>query len=47
MSRTMNSVTDSDDKPPLLGSWRGLYMIVIAELALLIIFLFAFPELFR
>jgi hypothetical protein len=30
------SAGDADDPPPILGSWRNVYLMVAAELALLV-----------
>jgi hypothetical protein len=34
-------VTDRDAPPPLLSSWRNLYLLVLGELAALVFFFYA------
>jgi hypothetical protein len=36
-----------DDRPPIGGSWRGLYLAVLINLAVLIAIFYAFTRAFR
>jgi len=37
----------NDEKPPILGSWRNIYLVVLLNLAAIIILLYFFSEAFR
>ena len=37
----------NDEKPPILGSWRNIYLFVLLNLAAIIILLYFFSEAFR
>lgn len=37
---------DLDDTPPILGSWRTIYVVVVANLAVLILVFWALSELY-
>jgi hypothetical protein len=36
-----------DEKPPILKTWSNLYLLVIAVLVVIILFLYAFTNFFR
>ena len=38
--------TDSDEKAPIMGSWNGMYALVIGVLLLLIVFFYVFTAAF-
>jgi hypothetical protein len=37
---------ESDEKPPILGTWRRLYLAVVGWLAVLIVLFYLFSEAF-
>jgi hypothetical protein len=44
----LNSQGDSiDEKPPILGSWKNIYLVVLLNLTAIIILLYFFSEAFR
>jgi hypothetical protein len=36
-----------DEKPPILGSWKNIYLVVLLNLTAVIIFLYFFSEAFQ
>ncbi|HXV65510.1 MAG TPA: hypothetical protein VEK15_32740 [Vicinamibacteria bacterium] len=47
MRETKHPATpDGEEKPPIGGSWRVLYAVVIGNLALLIVLFYAFTKAF-
>lgn len=40
-------MTDPEDPPPLLGTWRNLYLLVIGNLVVLIAVFWVITELYR
>jgi hypothetical protein len=47
MAETGHTDLNSEEGPPVLGSWRNLYAVVLAALAALILLLAAFSSAFR
>ena len=55
MHQTQNDKTNqlnsqdgsTDEKPPIFGSWRNLYLVVLLNLTAIIILLYFFSEAFR
>jgi hypothetical protein len=44
----LNSVDgNTNEKPPILGSWRNIYLVVLLSLTAIIIFLYFFSEAFQ
>ncbi len=42
----MSEKKDSEDRPPILGSWKKLYLFVVAQLVVLIILFYLFTKYF-
>lgn len=38
---------DLDERPPVLGSWRAIYLVVLGNLALLVALFWALTEVYR
>lgn len=41
-----HAAVEHDERPPILGSWRNLYMVVLAWLTLLIVVFYFFTQYF-
>jgi hypothetical protein len=38
---------NTDEKPPILGSWKNIYCVVLLSLAVITVFLYFFSEAFQ
>jgi hypothetical protein len=55
MHKGRNKITDqlnsednnTNEKPPILGSWNNIYLVVLLNLTAIIIFLYLFSEVFK
>jgi hypothetical protein len=47
MIRTHSDVDVSEERPPIFGTWRKLYLAVLLHLALLIVLFYFFSEAFK
>ncbi|WP_168194036.1 hypothetical protein [Pontibacter sp. SGAir0037] len=47
INHTPDKYDEETDKPPLLGSWRNIYLLVLANLAVLIVLFYIITRLYE
>ncbi len=46
MTEESEARPELDDRPPLLGSWRNIYLVVLANLGLLVVLFYVLTRLY-